>query len=594
MSDELADLLRQATVRIDVDSEVSGTGFLVAPGKVLTCHHVVKRALERPGDRAIIDVVDPRTGESTRPLSAPLLDTRNDLALLTVTTRGHQPVASLGDVPRIGDDLYTYGYPPTKAEGTSGTYSYEGPEGGPPRQLKIKAGQVQSGLSGAPLLDLRTGTVVGVIRRSRDVESTLGGLAVPVEAAFTAFDRLRFENSDARRVDRRWRDRMTAQQRDTLAGLDRLPAVGSRTLLVDIGQVEERWTVTLSSPSPDLDWADEFRIDLNTLRPDVAKLFRMLKATNRLTQTQQSQVVGETLAKALWNDEARARLRDLLTHDAQVLDVALHFRDDVDEDLLYLPWEALHLPGNGTGAADPAAVWLGADPRTTLVRTMRAVVPEALTIPGPTRIAVFRSPGDQEDRLLGQAADDVVRLAKAAGPVTLMPSSGDEHATALALRDVLRAGPTILHMVARARVENSIDVVDVDDYPWSSRVSLPVEELAEAFAEADDQPALVVLQPVRVSDTEVPPDLSVFAATLLAAGVRAVLAFPLPVDADAARAFFEEFYRRVGEGLPVHVAVQKGRRLLAQGRRHWSFPVLVTLVPGALVLGGGPHDKVDT
>ncbi len=46
MTDDLADLLAKATVRIDVGGELSGTGFVVAPGKVLTCHHVVKHALE--------------------------------------------------------------------------------------------------------------------------------------------------------------------------------------------------------------------------------------------------------------------------------------------------------------------------------------------------------------------------------------------------------------------------------------------------------------------------------------------------------------------------------------------------------------------
>ncbi len=353
MNDELAKLLELATVRIDVDHAVAGTGFLVAPGKVLTCYHVVKRALGRPGAQEIIDVVDPRTGTSQHPLTAPKVDAQNDLALLTIEAKGRQSaVVVLGDVPRIGDALFAYGYPPVKPGGTPGTYEYEGTEGGPPRLLKMKVGQVREGLSGSPLLDLRTGTVVGVVRKSRSVDSDLGGLAVPIDVAFAVFERLKGENADAARADGRWRDSMTETQR---AGLDEQapPAGPSRDLLVVIGQQNERWTVSLTSASLDGDWGAEVRIDLNVLRPDVARLFRMLKATDptRLTKAQQSLVVGQALAKTLWSDDVQQRLRGLLGADDRVLDLLLHFRDDVDEDLLYLPWETLYLrrPGVGRG-----------------------------------------------------------------------------------------------------------------------------------------------------------------------------------------------------------------------------------------------------
>lgn len=586
MTDELSDLLAKATVRIDVGGELSGTGFVVAPGKVLTCHHVVKRALDRTAGHDLIDVVlDAGAGARARPVTRPSVDETNDLALLTLDTPSRQPVVSLGGAPRINDSLYVYGFPPTKPGGTSGTYRYEGPENGPPRLLRIKAGQVQSGFSGAPVLDLQTGTVVAVVRRSRDVDTDLGGLAVPIDAAFGAFERLRVDNLDARRTDPRWDACLTEGQREMLAGLDATPATTSRRLLVDVGQQDERWTVTLTSPSDADAWHDQTQVDLNVLRLDVARLFRMLKATNRVSHNLQYPVVGGALAKTLWSAAAQDRLRDLLASGRQSLDIELHFGDDVDEDLLYLPWECLQLPASDGG---PGGISLGTHERTTLVRTLATEPAAAPPPPQTCRISVFRSPddeGDQQQRVT-RSTEAVVAAAAVLGEVTATPLDDERTATTTALQDVVRSGPHVLHLVLRARVDNMRDVVDLDDRPWSTAVSFDSQELATFVRDrADaDAPLLVVLQPVRVAESELPADLTVFAQDLLEAGVSAVLAFPLPVDPEAGRAFFGELYGKLALGTTVQEAVQHGRRRLELARRPWSFPVLVTAAPGPIVL----------
>lgn len=46
--------------------------------------------------------------------------------------------------------------------------------------MKLKQGQSRPGLSGAPLLNLRTGGVCGIVKSSRDRDSDLGGRAVPI------------------------------------------------------------------------------------------------------------------------------------------------------------------------------------------------------------------------------------------------------------------------------------------------------------------------------------------------------------------------------------------------------------------------------
>ncbi|UJP41284.1 trypsin-like peptidase domain-containing protein [Cellulomonas palmilytica] len=595
MTDDLADLLAKATVRIDVGGELSGTGFVVAPGKVLTCHHVVKRALDRSAGHDLIEVVlDAGRGVTARPVTRPSVDETNDLALLTLDTSSRQPVVSLGGVPRIDDKLYVYGFPPTKPGGTSGTYHYEGPENGPPRLLRIKAGQVQSGFSGAPVLDLKTGTVVAVVRRSRDVDTDLGGLAVPIDAAFGAFERLRVDNLDARRLDPRWDACLTEVQREMLAGLDAAPATTGRRLLVDVGQQDERWTVTISSPSAQDAWHDQTQVDLNVLRLDVARLFRMLKATNRVSHNLQYPVVGGALAKTLWSTTAQERLRAMLAAGGQSLDIELHFGPGVDEDLLYLPWECLQLPAADGGPG----VSLGTHERATLVRTLDTEPGDIAPPPADCRISVFRSPddeGDQQQRV-SRSTEAAATAARVLGQVVATPLDETSTATTTALADVVRSGPHVLHLVLRARVDNMRDVVDLDDRPWSTAVSFDSPELAAFVRDraGADAPRLVVLQPVRVAESELPADLTVFAQDLLEAGVSAVLAFPLPVDPEAGRAFFTELYGQLARGTSVQVAVQHGRRRLEQARRPWSFPVLVTARPGPIVLrrpGEGRADR---
>ena len=49
-------------------------------------------------------------------------------------------------------------------------------------------------MSGAPLLDLETGRVVGLLKRTRDIVQALGGFATGMDAVFAALPTLRDAN----------------------------------------------------------------------------------------------------------------------------------------------------------------------------------------------------------------------------------------------------------------------------------------------------------------------------------------------------------------------------------------------------------------
>ncbi len=136
----------------------TGSGFVVAPGRVLTNAHVVRGC---GGVRAR------NAGRRTANARLLRVDTGRDLALLGVPD-AFGPALSLRDGPplRLGDGIVTFGYPLTGLLSSGPTLTTGGISAlsglrDSPADLTISA-PVQPGNSGGPLLDLR-GHVVGVV-----------------------------------------------------------------------------------------------------------------------------------------------------------------------------------------------------------------------------------------------------------------------------------------------------------------------------------------------------------------------------------------------------------------------------------------------
>src|SRR6266498_706719 len=198
MDQRLYELLRQCTVRISVLGKAGhGTGFFVAPGLVLTCAHVIKDAQPETSSVELYWNGQPYSGQITIVLPVP------DLALLQVNLVDH-PCIYLHEEAVPYDDLYSYGYPDTHPNGDPATFSLEGKAGEQGEQLKFKMGQVRPGLSGAPLLNVRTGHVCGVVQLTRDRNNDLGGRAIPTTTVFQAFPELPAQQQRFHQDDRRW------------------------------------------------------------------------------------------------------------------------------------------------------------------------------------------------------------------------------------------------------------------------------------------------------------------------------------------------------------------------------------------------------
>jgi S1-C subfamily serine protease len=137
----------------------SGTGFVVAPGRLLTNQHVAAGCTEMR--------VRTAAGGTELVATVAAQDERRDLALLNVRGEVGPPLTfRSGPELRRGEGVVTYGFPlagllssgPTL---TTGEISALAGLRDNPRQFQISA-PVQPGNSGGPLLDMQ-GNVVGVV-----------------------------------------------------------------------------------------------------------------------------------------------------------------------------------------------------------------------------------------------------------------------------------------------------------------------------------------------------------------------------------------------------------------------------------------------
>ncbi|UUO14558.1 S1 family peptidase [Dolichospermum heterosporum] len=187
--------LRGCTVRLNF-ADSQGTGFFVAAGYILTCAHVVESARDKDNPVQVYWKSEDR--DYTARVEQ-LYEYHIDLALLKLEGDdfNHPCVELDGTKPNVNDDLYIFGYPKDGetdySQGDSASFKYVGPSYSYKDNIllyKLKQGQVKSGFSGSPLLNLRTGKVCGIVHLSLDESTDLGGRAVSAEVILQKFPKI--------------------------------------------------------------------------------------------------------------------------------------------------------------------------------------------------------------------------------------------------------------------------------------------------------------------------------------------------------------------------------------------------------------------
>ncbi|MBE9139678.1 HEAT repeat domain-containing protein [Nodosilinea sp. LEGE 07088] len=185
----LEDLLQQCTVKITVPGGW-GTGFFVAPGLILTCAHVVRKAADSQ-----VTVSYPAWQQ---PLSAIVKAKADDgktldLALVELSEPSFDhPCVLLDEEPvAIGQTLYSYGYLESYTNAAPVRPVNEGLTGDTPPLLKLQGAQIEKGISGAALLNLKSEKVCGMVKETRAAGFDLGGGAIPTRVILEQFPELR-------------------------------------------------------------------------------------------------------------------------------------------------------------------------------------------------------------------------------------------------------------------------------------------------------------------------------------------------------------------------------------------------------------------
>jgi LuxR family glucitol operon transcriptional activator len=211
MNQPLFELLTQCTLRLNVLGEEGyGTGFFVAPRLIITCAHVIRDI----GGRQIN--ICWQEQNYTASIKAVSQDTYFDLALLEVCEFvSSHPCVYLDESIEPGDALYSYGYTDDYSNGEPATFECEGSSTTPPL-IKFKSGQVRPGMSGAPLLNLRTGKICGIVRLSRDRSLDMGGRAIPTTVIFLLFGELKELQNNFHQQDNCWLKLLPKAARESL------------------------------------------------------------------------------------------------------------------------------------------------------------------------------------------------------------------------------------------------------------------------------------------------------------------------------------------------------------------------------------------
>ena len=567
------DVLPRCTVRIDVGGQPSGSGFFVGHGLIATCAHVVESPADpsSPLDAGQLRAVITRNVQLGVPDERALaVEVRgfygeDDLAVLKLRDLVEHESVLLDGGPFLSqDDLHTFAYPGGRPDGVARTVAADGSTGD--GLQGFSQGQIQPGMSGAALYNHRTGGVCGVISLTREQSIDLGGYAIPVGRLLTLDPALRKANAEATGAGM-WMSALSAEQFQGFQIARALESAAStRSFTVSLGQTGRGWSVTaLGAEGEEL----EREVDLNTVREEVARLFRDWASRGRVPESEQLRLLGGILFSAAFPNGIGTRLRALADDDGGPVVVNLRFEPGLNPRLVQLPWEHLCI------LEEPESErYLATDERFALTRVM----PHHIRADGQELSHGFSvalvAVAEAEPR---DVVDRIERLNKRHpgldARVLRDPDPDD------LFYDLDLAPPTVLHYVGLGQFNQGRDEISIGGQFGS------VEMLIDALPER--RPRLVILQMVGSPSNVVPADFSVFAPALIRRGVGAVLAYQYPVEPGITNRFNRELYRCLLAGQSLERAVQAARRKMMDSDRR-SFVsaavFLATPVPFPLCL----------
>lgn len=603
-------------VRIDVGGSSAGSGFFVAPGIVVTCHHVLRLG-DLPSEEAGADIsVVSATGETYE-----VLDTRerspiehDDLVILRVEPAHGHPLVLLDTGLRERDPLHTHGFPEEHPNGTSTSLAAERWQE-MDRWLRVADGHVGRGMSGSPVLNLRTGAVCAILKRDGEGPQVPGGCAISVRRLFSLSPTLSSANFRHHTTYRRtWFDHLPGgEQKLLLAQRTSGPAsLPDHLLVISVDQSRDEWEVsaTVQRREENDDWTPgqplgPIKVDLNSVRALVARVFRDWASRDagtdaapavagRVEPGEQIRLLGEILSRALLTGRIGDMFNDLVDDlEHGWVEIALHFSDVDDSDFrefVQLPWEHLYLPPR----ASRGDVYFAREPKLAFVRTLHPDPETREPSQGKLSLLVVavmpeHKDGPDDDAASGSDVREIVADLERLGTklsecldvkVVSSPGfSGLEEEVAFGSYDAV-------HYIGFGRFEAGRDRVALSMSAPGGSDFRDASDFASCL-EGERMPRLVVLQLCRGSEM-VPADLAAFGPALLTKkGSQAVVAYQYPVSSRLTQKFNTALYTALAEGTPLEMAAQSARKKVwsidSEGRAFLS-PAVFVRHPGGLRL----------
>jgi hypothetical protein len=607
MPDRLVEIddrvLRQCTVRIDVHGSPKGTGFFVAPGHVVTCAHVLESVdLSAPDVPTAIDVSGP-DGRGYAVAAVPNVweEGTDDLAVLRVTPAdSHRCVLLFAGLNQF-DRLSTFAYPEAHPEGVPRTPVAEGGTGDD-RLLSLTQGQIQPGMSGAPLVNLRTGGVCGVVSVTKGEFDDLGGYAIPIEQFTAKSPTLARQNSRYHRAHPdEWCRLLPLELRRAACGGQAEPSGFTRWVIlrVDGGEGDEIYRVHATVvPGRDDDEPEKLPpepVPVGLLPYKVGRLFRdwgcrgraepEAVVSGRFDPGEDVRLLGGILYDAVLPGPIGDSFEEMLARPDERIQLALYCGRRVPRMFVEMPWEHLHVVDQGVMGDVPVA----RQDKLAFVRVQSPDVEQEPEPPVETRLAALMvgvtprsddgAPVDEAAKLLAGANDlesllDVKQLK--------MPMSAE-------FSEEVAEGYDVVHYVGFGDYRAGADRLALGGMPNYQYVTDNM--FAALLAQA--RPRVVVLQEIKGPRDVVPADFSVFAWQLLASGVEAVVGYQFPLPVELSIAFNTSFYRQLATGQSFELAVQKARAAVwaEQPELHgFVSPAAFTARPGELRLTAPPME----
>ena len=402
-----SETLKRAIVRvIDNGGSTLGTGFLATrDGYILTCWHVVSGVeslyVQFEGD-------DRRTAAE---LSFELSNSDADIAVLKIPIPVGRVPATLNPSWEVGDPLWSYGYQ-YQEHFTSG-FPVEGRISGDTRLrdqqlIVVSDTDIQRGLSGAPVLNRRTGKVTALINAKFDDRGI--GFAISIAAATRHWSTLTAVFAgDGERLREATAELFKAMGYKVELG-SRFPAVGLPSFLAELTTGATRIRVVVGCPgdsAASVDGRSDLESAILSVQATTARehLDRAFLVTLAPVRPELARIAVDAGVILLTHDELEGRLIDFSGYLREIVHDYEHFDEFTDFGRIPViepfRWCDLHRFYIDIGCIDPLTA--------REYSSARAAFREFLADPGQSHISLLGDYGTGKTTLCLQLVYELAR-----------------------------------------------------------------------------------------------------------------------------------------------------------------------------------------